>query len=273
MAVGNGHDRVYIFRRGPTGWRREAWLTPPSDFFVQFFAEKVAVGGDRVFVSWIQANGGAGAVYVYRFDPTMPDPGAAFCNTPSPDRWVLETILGSPGGQLGDQFPGDLAANSSGTLLLAGNPQFGDEDSDTGEQFPNGPGEAYVFELTSGGWVVSATLRGSAAEPDAQFGHAVAWSGPDPDVPLFAVIGAPYQGPNNEANGGDSPGGAYLFWNDGGSWTEASRLLWPGPLTSEQYGKTVAASADTAFVYQTGGPSPGDSGTNITIHDLAACAP
>jgi len=273
MAVSNDHDRVYIFRHGPTGWKREAWLTPPSDIWVLFFGERLAIAGDRVFVGWVQGSGGRGAVYVYRFDPTLPDPGVALCNTPSPDRWVLETILVSPNAQVGDDFPSDLDVNASGTLLLAGNEQFGSADEDTGQQFPNGPGEAYVYQLTPGGWQATATLVGSAAEPDAFFGYSVAFGGADPDLPSFAVIGAPDEGPGNESDTRDPPGGAYLFRTDGGTWFEASRLPWPGPSTSQEYGKEVTASADTAFVFQPGGVSPGVSGTNIAIHDLATCAP
>jgi len=272
MAVGNNHDRVYVYRRTQTGWRWEAWLEPESDEWVLFFARHVAVGGDRIFVSWDVANGGTGGIYVYRYDATLPDPPPPFCGTPRPGKWVLETILASPNPQVADNFPRSLDVNASGTLLLAGNPQRGVEDPDTEQPIPNGPGEAYVFELTPGGWAATATLTGSAAEPDAQLGYSVAWGGPDADAPSFAVIGAPFQGPGPE-NFGSAPGGAYLFWNDGGAWTEVSQLLWPGPLTSQNYGGAVTANAESAFVYQTGGPSPGDSEANITIHDVGTCEP
>jgi len=150
----------------------------------------------------------------------------------------------------------------------------GSADEDTGQQFPNGPGEAYVYQLTPGGWQATATLVGSAAEPDAFFGYSVAFGGPDPDLPSFAVIGAPDEGPGDESDTCcDPPGGAYLFRNDGGTWSEASRLPWPGPSTSQEYGREVAASDDTAFVFQPGGVSPGDSGTNTTIHDVGMCTP
>ena len=272
IAVGNGRDRVYIYRRTATGWRWEAWLEPESEESVNFFGRQLAVGGSRVFVSWTAASGGTGVIYVYVYDDSLPAPAPPFCGTPRPGKWVLEDIIESPNPQAGDRFPSALDVGSSGTTLLAGNPQLGQEDPDTGQPIPNGPGEVYVFERTPSGWMVAETLTGSAAESGAGFGYSLSSV-----QGRFAVIGAPYQGPGDEGTG-DAPGGAYLFWSDNGSLTEVSRLVWPGPLASRQYGGAVAATTevgvtDTAFVYQTGDVDPGGSAANITVHEVDTCDP
>jgi hypothetical protein len=275
LAVGSGiftsavpSGRVYLFRRGAGGWALEAMLQPPNSDIAMGFGSRVAIGGDRVFVSAPRrdagANASAGAVFVYHYLTTAPDPTSPpTCAAPHAGKWVKEgSALVAPTPQAYDYFASDLDASASGALLFAGNAQVGQDNS------PNGPGEAYVFALGPSGWALSQTLVGSGTVSGDNFCHAIALGGPDPANPSFAVVGTPFFG-----GGGAAPGAAHLFAFDGVTWTEVDRLGSPGALDPYQYGEEVTATADSALVVENGNFQSQYNKAAVHVHDVSTCTP
>lgn len=121
----------------------------------------------------------------------------------------------------------------SGDVALVGNP--GDSLNGIAS------GAAHVFERSGATWVEVATLRPSDGAPGDYFGGSVSLSG------RTALIGA-----DNDDDNGPESGSAYVFVQEGGVWTERTKLLPSDGMANDYYGSSVAVSGDVALV---GAPS------------------
>src|SRR6185503_2048579 len=140
--------RVNIYRRGLNGWRLTAVLNrDPASW--EWFGYEVAIRGDRLFASAprnsAQGND-VGAIYVYRLDASLPDPGPIQCGPASYGKWVQEAVL-YPSLPVVDEFFGldGLDATSDGLQLIAGDSR---RNADR------------VFAWNGTGWNETAVLRG-----------------------------------------------------------------------------------------------------------------
>ncbi|HEU5057095.1 MAG TPA: FG-GAP repeat protein [Kofleriaceae bacterium] len=209
--------RVNIYRRGLNGWRLTAVLNPSDPASWEWFGYEVAIRGDRLFASAPRnsAQGAdVGAIYVYRLDASLPDPGPILCGPGSYGKWIQEAVL-YPGAPVVDEFFGlhGLDATSDGLHLIAGDSRRN---------------AARVFAWNGTGWNETAVLRGYPAVQG--FGNDVAFA--ESLDGLAALIG-----------GGDN---AYLFAEQGGTWREIDFL--EGPAEARYYAAKVAATADTLFL-------------------------
>lgn len=105
-----------------------------------------------------------------------------------------------------------------------------------------GCGAVYVFTRSGGVWSQVAKLTAADASTNAQFGSAVALSADGTE----ALVGAPFAG----CPAGIFCGVAYVFTGGGASWTEDVRLTPPDLAAADNFGESVALSADgtTALV-------------------------
>lgn len=107
----------------------------------------------------------------------------------------------------------------------------------------NGPnstlGAAYVFVESGGTWSQQAELTASDGATDDQFGYSVAVSG------STIVVGAPQ---HPFSLGGSGPGKAYVFVENGGTWSQQAELKASDGAVGDSFGYSVAASGGAAVV-------------------------
>ena len=239
-----GDGRAFVFRRGAVAWHLEAVLEPSDGRPGGNFGSAVAIGGDRIFVGardTVNPAGNAGAVYVYRYDPTLPKPAERpTCFMPHPGKWVQETVLyASDSRSLGGY---GLDASSDGLRLIAG----------------FWPGTALVFSESGGAWSETARLQ---AFPDT-FVYDVTFGGPDAGNASVAVIGA---------SDIPDPGYALVFAEQGGAWTPTDFVTSFSGDASYFYGSEVTAVADTLFIADS---EVGDGEGAVYVHGIdPVCLP
>jgi len=146
QALGTG--RAYIFHREQGLWVEQDVLPSPDPCPLHSFAShSVSLRGDTVIVGSRydgQLGSNAGAVFIFRrFGAT----------------WVFEQkVLASDGGP-GDTF--GWWTEMDGSQIIVGAPSYSG----------SGPGAAYVFENTDGGWVQTAKLTSPNPHPGDNFGY------------------------------------------------------------------------------------------------------
>jgi hypothetical protein len=141
--------------------------------------------------------------------------------------WTEQQLLtaSDPGG--GDVFGSSVACSGGTALIGAWN-----DDHSTGM----GQGSAYVFTRDRASWSQQAKLVASDANGNDGFGYSVALSND------LALIGSPF----DNHSGFQDAGSVYVFVRDGTSWTEEAKLVTSNPSNTDEFGRSVAFSGDTA---------------------------
>ncbi|MYG21681.1 MAG: hypothetical protein F4037_03035 [Gemmatimonadales bacterium] len=98
-------------------------------------------------------------------------------------------------------------------------------------------GAVYVFSNDGGSWTKITELRASDGAEGDSFGYSVSVSG------NIIVVGAPYQDEK-----GDDSGAAYVFSNDGGTWTQTEKLSADDGSWGDHFGHSVSVSGNTIVV-------------------------
>jgi len=109
-------------------------------------------------------------------------------------------------------------------------------------------GAAYCYRRIGGVWTPSQKFSGSDSLPGDFFGFAAALDGTE------AVIGA-----SQEDTLGTNAGAAYVFHDDGSTWTQVQKLLAPDGAAFDHFGSAVALHGDLIVV---GASSDGDAGAS-----------
>jgi len=224
----NGADSgsAYVFRYDGSNWVQEAKLLPGDGATDDRFGHRVAISGNAVLIgaSWDDDNGSdSGSAYVFRYNGSS---------------WVEEAKLLPDDGAAGDLF--GTVAISGDTALIGAGWDNNDNGSDSGS--------AYVFRYNGSSWVQEAKLLpGDGAAYD-EFGVSVALSG------NAAVIGA-----YGDDDNGSRSGSAYVFRYNGSTWVEEAKLLASDGVEHDNFGHSVAISADIAV---TGALYCDDNGNN-----------
>jgi hypothetical protein len=148
--------------------------------------------------------------------------------------WAQAAELAASDGAADDAFGASVSV--SGNIAIVGAPSKTIGGS-------TGKGAAYVFVLSAGGWSEQQELVASGGAQGDAFGSAVAVSG------SMAVVGAP----NKTVDGAPGEGVAYVFVQQGGTWTEQQELTMTNDLQYDLFGSSVALSGSTIVV---GGPGP-----------------
>ncbi len=111
-------------------------------------------------------------------------------------------------------------------------------------------GSAYVFVRSGSVWTQQAKLVASDAATGDHFGFSVALTGDT------ALVGAP----NDDHVGGVNAGSAYVFVRTGSTWSQQAKLLASDGALSDELGRAVALSGDSALV-----GSPTDTHTGVSF--------
>jgi hypothetical protein len=204
---------AYVFLLDPLGWVQLVKLTASDGAAQDRFGQSVAINGDSVVV---------GAPYA---DAPGADSGAVYVFVRSVMTWFQSKLTAADGGG-GDRF-GESVAISGDTVIigatLSGHPSM---------EY----GCAYVFDRSTGSWIQS-KLTSTDGTPGDHFGFRVAVNGDT------AVIGALH-----DSSGAASSGSAYVFVKAGGTWTRLVKLSPVDRAVGDQFGSSVAISANTLVV-------------------------
>ena len=260
---------VQVFVQAGTTWSLQSTLTAPNAQSGDQFGFVVALsgdgntlavtapyeGGDRASTAAAPNNGAprAGAVYVFtRSAAGAWDRNAAYLKASNAEG----TVPGQADG--GDQLGIALALSADGNTLVAG---AWNEDGDFNSRVNVSPGNvdlsnntaadsgaAYVFTRTAANsWMQQAYLKASNAGTGDQFGAAATISS---DGSIVA-IGAFHEdgsvaddgSPNNDHDGGEETGAAYVFARTGTAWSQQSYLKAARGARLDWFGYNVALSA------------------------------
>ncbi len=127
------------------------------------------------------------------------------------DPWIQQAELTASDGKAGDYFGGSVAVSGSTAVVVGG-------------------GRAYVFAESGGTWSQRAELTASDGAAGDDFGGSVALDG------STLIVGA----------AGHSGGGAaYVFVENGGTWSQRAELTASDGAAGDQFGFSVAVNGST----------------------------
>ena len=227
--VGSYHTGAYIFSRdqgGANNWGLVKHISGSSDFF----GYSVSISGDTVIVGASYDDAFSGAAYIFSRDQ-----GGA-------NNW----------GEVQKLIAGDRAANDyfgigvsiSGDTAIVGAPYDDDKGINSGS--------AYIFDRNYGSsdnWGQVKKLIAVDGVTNDYFGTGVSISG---DTAIVGAYG-------HDGNGANS-GAAYIFSRDQGeanNWGLVKDLTYSDAAATEEFGRSVSISGDTAIV---GAPNDDDNG-------------
>ena len=208
---------AYVFVQSGTSWSQQAELTASDGEGSDLFGVSVAVSGGTAVVG----------AYHHRVGSNN-NQGAAYVFVQSGTSWSQQAEWTASDGGENSRF-GVSVSVSGGTALIGANGQPVGSNS--------GQGAAYVFVQSGTSWSQQAELTASDGVSSDQFGRSVSVSGGT------ALIGSA-----SHVFGGDNPGAAYLFVQNGTSWSQQPELSAPDGATGDQFGWSVAVSGATAVI-------------------------
>lgn len=196
---------AYIFTDGPKNWTEQQELKASDGENADSFGYAVALNSDGE-IALIGAPGKDSST------------GAAYIFDHGHNTWTEQQELKASDAVIDDGFGDAVALNYQGRIALIGAP-FKNADE----------GAAYIFSETLNTYLQQQELRASDATPYGDyFGHAVAldaWG-------HIALIGAPAR--NTET------GAAYIFTENGNSYTQQQELTASDGAMFDQFGYSVA---------------------------------
>ncbi len=225
---GSASGAAYVFGFGGGSWveKQKLLASDGAESTQQGFGKSVSVSGDVAIIGASgddTAGGNSGAAYVFRFDPKA-------------SQWVEQQKLLASDGAAGDHFGVSVAVCGNVAVLGAQN-----EDHECGGVTTSDAGAAYVFRFDTAAsqWVEEQKLVPSHCGIDNEFGVSVSISD---DRVLIGALG--------HSDNGSFSGAAYVFEYDARTsrWIEEHELLAADGQGSDQFGRSVAVSGDTALV-------------------------
>ncbi len=241
---------VYVFVRSGTTWSQQAYIKASNTSSDDFFGGSVAISGDTIVVGASDESSSATGINGDQTNENAPSSGAAYVFVRSGTTWSQQAYLKASNTDAWDQF-GASVAISGDTIVVGATTESSKASGVDGDQTDNShtSGAAYVFTRTGSSWTQQAYLKPSNPDALSAFGASVALS--DRTI----VVGAPGEstdatGVNGKPSTTTKPGSgaAYLFVQDGATWSQAAYLKAPSPHADDRFGWSVALSGDTAVV-------------------------
>jgi hypothetical protein len=211
---------AYVFTRSGSVWSQQAKLLASDSESNALFGCAVALSAD-----------GNTAIIGARREDTSPsaDNGAAYVFTRSGVTWSEQQKLTASDAASDDFFGTSVALSSNGNTAIIG--AIGEDTSPSVQN-----GAAYVFTRSGSTWTEQQKLTANDLASSDQFGISVALSS-NGDT---AVVGADLEDTSPTL----SNGAAYVFTRSGSTWTQQQKLLASDPNTDDNFGRSVAVSAD-----------------------------
>ena len=206
--------KAYVFSENAGTWTQAQALTASDGSAFATFGSSVALDGATAVVGAAGTNAYFGAAYV--FDG-------------SGGTWLQTGELVPDDGVMTEFFGLSVAVSGATALVGAYNQRVGNN---------SGQGSAYVYAESDGSWTQQQKLTASDGAASARFGLSVALDGTN------ALIGSYFA----TIEGRQRQGAAYLFTQDGSSWTEIDKLVASDGAASDNFGNAVALSGSVALI-------------------------
>lgn len=251
---------AYLFVRTAGIWSQQAYLKAPNADESDQFGRSVGVSGDTVVVGapWEDStqttvtNGDTAS-----WDNSGMKNGAAYVFVRSGGTWTQRAYLKAPNGDADDNLGYSVAVSgdtvvvgawcedSNQTVVTNGSAASADNSASYA-------GAVYVFVWSGTAWSQQAYLKPPNATSGYYFGEAIAVSWDT------IVVGSQMEssGQTTITNGSTAPtdyarpgsGAAYVFVRSGVEWAQQAFLKAPNAGSTDHFGWSVAASADTVVV-------------------------
>jgi len=255
---------VYIFTRTGTAWSQQAYLKAsntgeaavgktPSKGDQFGFSIGLSAGGDTLAVGAISEDSGAKGINGDQNDNSQPSSGAVYLFARSGSTWSQQAYIKASNTDTNDLFGYSVGLSADGNTLAA---SAYDEDSSAREingvmdKNRRGSGAIYVFTRTGTAWAQTAYLKASNAENGDSLGYEIAISqdgntivGGAADEDCFAS-GINPPGCDNDYKTDTSTGAAYVFFRDGGKWTQQAFIKSSHPNKEDWFGSRLTVSGD-----------------------------
>lgn len=239
---------VYVFTESDGVWTERQRLSAPDPSVGGLFGASLAIRGNTAVIgaSGVVYGGsrpagdaaeralGAGAVYVF---------------TATDGVWTETDKLVADDGADGDRFGVSVALNDAEVLVGA---PFAQIDANRPEQ-----GAAYVFARSGNGWTQTRKLVAPDARGDELYGWTVALDG------ATALVGAK----DATLNRHEPAQGAVYVYDAGNAWTQTQKLWASDGRAGDQFGMSVALSADTVMVGAMNGGSDAGGHGGVYVYD------
>jgi hypothetical protein len=201
----------------------------------------VAISGDYAIVGATGENGDlTGAAYIF-----VNDNGT----------WTEMQKLVANDREADDRF--GYSVGISGNYAIVG--AYCDDDDASGGNPLEWAGSAYIFANDGGIWSQVQKIVPSDRTEGDNFGASVGISGD------YAIVGKLYE--DEDATGGNpltQAGAAYIFTNNGGTWTEVQKIVPSDREEWDYFGNHVAISGDYAIVGAYGEDEDAAGGNTIS---------
>ena len=222
---GSASGSAYIFTNNGGTWIQTQKLTASDGAMDDEFGRSVAISCNTAIVG---AN---------LDDDKGSASGSAYIFTNNGGTWIQTQKLTADDGEEGDQF-GTSVAISGNTAIVGAN-----LDDDKGSN----SGSVYIFTNNGGTWIQTQKLTASDGDEFDQFGTSVAISG------NTAIVGA-----NLDDDKGQDSGSAYIFTNNGGTWSQTEKLIAFDGDNNDEFGRSVAIGSYGSIV---GAPNNSSNGS------------
>ncbi len=206
---------AYVFVESGGVWTQQAELTAADGAPLDSFGWSVSLSGNTILVGATDPEGRENSK------------GAAYVFVKSAGVWTQQAKL-TDGGSVNDSFGYSVSLSGNTAVVGAPFPPYG----------PVG-GAAYVFVESGGVWTRRAKLTPADYIPHENdyFGSAVSVNG------STLLIGAP-----GKVVDSDVKGAAYVFVNNGGTWSQQAELTAADGLVHDEFGDSVSLSGNTILV-------------------------
>ena len=202
---------AYIFTNNGGTWSEIEKLTAMDGDVGDRFGYSVAISGNTAIVGASGDDSSKGSAYIF---------------TNNNGTWSQTEKLTAIDGEDGDQFGWSVAI--CGNTVIVGTPS-GDNIN---------IGSAYIFTNNGGIWSQQKLTAIDGVSSD-RFGLSVAISG------NTAIVGAPFDDINDP---GDNLGSAYIFTNNGGTWSQLEKITANYGAFGDSFGYSVAICDNTVII-------------------------
>ncbi len=253
---------------------QQAYLKASNTDAGDQFGYSVAISGDTVVIGAKTEDSVSTGVNGDQSDNGASDSGAAYVFVRTSGVWSQQAYLKASNTDAGDQF-GLSVAISGDTIVVGANLEDSFSTGVNGNQADNSglnSGAAYVFVRSGGVWTQQAYLKASNTDSLDLFGYSVAISGDTIVVGAFAEDSSAtgVDGDQFDNNATDS-GAAYVFFrSSGGIWSQQAYLKASNTDVGDEFGFSVAISADRVAIGAREESSNGNEPDNSAVFSGAA---
>lgn len=243
---GNGNETnsgaAYVFVRTDETWSEQAVLMASDGATNDFFGASVSLFGDTAVIGSPQDDKG-----------DMLNVGSAYIFVRDGNAWTEQAKLEATIQEEGDAF-GYSVSNDGDMVAIGAIKALGG---------PSRPGRVYIFKRHETGWIHEATLSGdydgSGSSGDF-FGSSVSLEGNQ------VVIGASH----DENSISYRAGAAYVFTNDGTSWSLNKKIYATDAASDDYFGHSVSVSGGMALVGAYGDDDNGADSGSAYLFDIGS---